>query len=163
MSAVGYHVDRATAREIAAHLAECDADFVPPLSSRLNVDEYAWKLARRATRFEAWDGDRLVGLVAAYCNDLESGQAFISSVSVLRGWGGRGIAARLVERCLAHARALGLRRVALEVDAANAPARRLYERQGFTVTRAEPPSLMMVRELAAESAGTGRSVPDPDQ
>jgi len=147
---LAFAADRADAAQIAAHLAACDADFVPPLSRRVDIAAYADKLVGHAVRFEAWEGGRLVGLVAAYCNDPDGCRAFVTSVSVLRGWAGRGIAVALMERCLSHARRLGFRRVALEVDAANGPARRLYEKLGFTVAQGGPPALLFVRDLQAE-------------
>jgi len=69
--------------EIAEHLAHCDADFLPPLSSRVEIVDYARKIVAQAARFEAWSGGRLVGLVAMYCNDQERQIAYITSVSVL--------------------------------------------------------------------------------
>ncbi|HQR78098.1 MAG TPA: GNAT family N-acetyltransferase [Burkholderiaceae bacterium] len=44
---------------------------------------------------------------------------------------GRGYATSIVQALLAHAAAAGVRLVYLQVDAANAPARRIYERFGF--------------------------------
>jgi N-acetylglutamate synthase len=44
---------------------------------------------------------------------------------------GRGYATAIVQALLAHAVAVGARQVYLQVDAANAPARRIYERFGF--------------------------------
>ncbi len=87
----------------------------------------------RATRFEAWDGT-LVGLVAAYCNDPESGAAFITNVSVRREWRGKGIATHLIELLVAHAGRAGFRCVRLEVDLANERAVDRYEKSGFAIT-----------------------------
>ena len=56
-------------KHILKHLRLCDDNFHPPLSSRVVLTEYASKLCSVSERFEAWIGDELVGLVAAYCND----------------------------------------------------------------------------------------------
>jgi RimJ/RimL family protein N-acetyltransferase len=45
----------------------------------------------------------------------------------------RGLGARLLRAAIAHAEAMGLERVELEVFASNHAARQLYERTGFTV------------------------------
>lgn len=124
-------MNQANAAEIADHLYRCDADFMPPLSDRVEIGSYARKIANKATRFEAWAGDDLVGLVAAYCNDSERRVAYITSVSVLRGWLGRGIASRLMERCICYVKGLRYESIALDVDQDNVAALRLYGKQGF--------------------------------
>ena len=68
---IAFRSSKATEAQIAEHLARCDADFVPPLSGRVEINDYAKKISIKAKRFEAWSGDILVGLVAAYCNHHE--------------------------------------------------------------------------------------------
>jgi len=128
---VEYLSNRASAEEISEHLSCCDAAFVPPLSSRVEIAGYANKIVSRATRFEAWSGGTLVGLVAVYCNDLKNRVAYITSASVLRAWTRRGIAARLVGQGVEHAKASGMRQIILEVASGNMAAIRLYEKKGF--------------------------------
>jgi len=132
MESITFCSNRASEAQIAEHLSRCDESFVPPLSDRVEIADYAHKIACMAMRFEAWDSG-LVGLLAVYCNDRERGVAYVTSVSVLQEWRGRGIAASLVDRCIAHARAEGFRHVELEVDAENASAVRLYEHKGFSI------------------------------
>ena len=83
-AAVKYQSNKASEVEIAEHLSRCDADFVPLLSSRVEIKNYAKKIINKATRFEAWSGDTLLGLVAAYYNDQEKRIAYITSISVLK-------------------------------------------------------------------------------
>src|SRR5262249_41382043 len=106
MESVTFSSNRASEEQIAEHLSRCDESFVPPLSGRVEIADYAHKIADMATRFEAWDG-ALVGLLAVYCNDHERGVAYVTSVSVLQQWRSRGIPASLVDRCIAHAKAAG--------------------------------------------------------
>lgn len=134
-AAVEYLSNKATEAEIADHLSSCDADFVPPLSERVGINDYANKIANKAVRFEAWSGGTLIGLVAAYCNDREKRIAYITSVSVLREWAGKGIAARLMSQCAGYAAASGMRKISLEVASDNYPAIKLYEKSGFVAGR----------------------------
>ncbi len=90
-SRITYRTNVATFAQIAEHLALCDAAFQPPLSHRLVITDYAKKIADKATRFEAWSNDSLVGLLAAYCDATESDSAYITSVSTLGEWSGNGI------------------------------------------------------------------------
>ena len=129
---VEFRSGAATRDDIAAHLAECDMDFIPPLHTYLDLQQYSEKLGRNATTFEAWTGGRLVGLVAIYLNDSAQAMGFISSVSVARSFSGLGIAARLIRDSLGFAREKGFRAASLEVAPHNGAAIRLYEGLGFT-------------------------------
>jgi ribosomal protein S18 acetylase RimI-like enzyme/SAM-dependent methyltransferase len=131
MRVVDYLANQASEADIAAHLQCCDTDFVPSLSERVEIRDYAFRIASKATRFEAWSSGSLVGLVAAYCNDQEMGIAHITSVSVLKEWTGKGIAASLINQCVEHAKAAGMRQICLDVAVANMPAIKLYEKNGF--------------------------------
>lgn len=130
---IEYRTNTASAAQIAAHLTQCNDSFIPKLSARVDICAYADKLASKAVRFEAWSEDVLIGLVAAYCNDLEQRTAFITSVSVLPEWTGKGIASALLAQCIAHVRELRMRRLQLEVARDNQPAIKLYERHGFVI------------------------------
>lgn len=142
-AAVEYLLNNASEAEITKHLARCDADFVPPLSGRTEIGNYAKKIVSKTMRFEAWAGGTLVGLVAAYCNDQESRTAYITSVSVLKEWTGKGVAAHLVGQCVEHAKSMGMRQISLEVAEYNTPAIKLYEKSGFVVNRTSAPFISM--------------------
>ena len=147
---IEYLLNKTSAAQIAEHLLRCDADFVPPLSGRVKVDDYARKIADKATRFEAWSGGSLVGLVAVYCNDREKRIAYITSVSVLREWTGKGVVAHLMSQSVEHAKALGMKQIGLEVASDNTPAIRLYEKSGFIAGKAHAPFVSMNLFLKAE-------------
>ena len=142
-----YQHNASTERDVAEHLQCCDASFIPRLSARTDLPDYARKIASKAERFEAWSADRLVGLVAAYCNDMRERTAYITSVSVLEEWTGRGIARRLVDDCVDHARGMGMTRIALEVSSDNLSAIRLYEGRGFSMDHTSMLSKTMTRAL----------------
>lgn len=140
---VDYLLNKATALEISRHLSSCDEVFVQALSERVDIREYSHKIYDKAIRFEAWADDALVGLVAAYCNDQTKQMAYITSVSVLKNWQGKGIAAQLTRRCIEHARMLGMHCISLEVARGNASAIGLYEKYGFVIADADDSFLTM--------------------
>ena len=140
---VEFGLNKASEAQIVEHLLRCDADFVPPLSDRVEISDYAKKIASKAMRFEAWSGDMLVGLVAAYYNDQEQRIAYITGVSVLREWTGKGIAASLMRRCIDNAKASGMRQISLEVANGNSPAFGLYEKSGFIAGKTNAPFVTM--------------------
>jgi ribosomal protein S18 acetylase RimI-like enzyme len=135
MNGTRFSRDEANSNDLARHLRACDRAFMPPLSERLDIGEYAVKLAAYTTRFEAWSGDELTGLIAAYCNSVDKGTAFITSVSVLSQQQGKGIAADLLEHCIVYIRKLGFKQMELEVNSGNEAAMALYKRFGFVSTR----------------------------
>lgn len=125
-----FRYDVASMQDIAAHLRETDCNFIPPLSRRVDIDAYAGKLFRSGLRCEAWSEGKLVGLVAGYLNDQEIG--FISSVSVLPGWGRRQIGAKLVAAFVESARTARTKKLHLEVHRDNIAALQLYRAAGFS-------------------------------
>jgi len=89
---IAFREGTATREDIQAHLEACDADFSPRLSVKVDIGEYSRKISARAQTFEAWFGDTLVGLVAAYMNDSLTRSGFITNVTVAKAFMGRGIA-----------------------------------------------------------------------
>ena len=67
----------------------------------------------------------------------------IVGVYTTPAWRGTGVAGALLAACLAHAQALGMRIVRLGVATTNAPAIRLYLRQGFQVYGVEQESILV--------------------
>lgn len=152
---VEYLSNKASVAEIADHLSCCDADFVPPLSGRVEVNDYAEKIVSRAMRFEAWSGGTIVGLAAIYCNDLENRIAYITSISVLKEWMGKGIATQLMNFCIEYAKTSDMQQIHLEVASGNTPAIRLYERNGFATGRASTPFFSMSLNLNGRESMKG--------
>lgn len=139
-----YTVNHSSVAEIADHLLRADAAFEPALSSRVEIRAYAQKLQDVAVRFEAWLGEELVGLVASYCNQLNGGKAFVTSVSVWPEYQGQGIAGKLMRQCIEHVQGLGFRQMLLEVDQRSLPAVALYQKLGFNTLRSSGTTLTMV-------------------
>lgn len=130
VSTLTYAISKSTEGDIRKHLLSCDQRFSPPLSVRVCIGEYSNKIRDNATTHEAWDGNLLIGLVAAYRN-IQERSLYITNVSVLPAWSGKGIATKLLSRCLEWAVSEAIENVSLEVSQENIPAMRLYENFGF--------------------------------
>lgn len=128
-----YWNNKATAEQLLTHLRQCDAAFLAALAQRTDLAAYADKLTRYAERFEAWANGQLVGVIALYCNDTQTQQAYISHVSTLPAWQGQGIAQALLNRTCDYASVVGMTHIQLEVAADNHAAFRLYQQQGFAM------------------------------
>ena len=141
--AIKYLLNKASEADIRDHLLRCNNDFVPHLSSRVEISDYARKISDNATRIEAWVGDNLVGLLAVYVNDRENGAAFVTSNSVLAVWTRKGIASRLLGFAIEQAIAANMRQIELDVAGENARAMKLYEKFGFVVKKKNSPFVCM--------------------
>jgi ribosomal protein S18 acetylase RimI-like enzyme len=99
-------------------------------------------------------------MVAAYI-DARDRSCFITNTSVLAGFSGRGVAARLLAACLERARAEQVETVSLEVSQDSQPAIRLYTKFGFQVVGHREGFLkMQCTQLKLQDASCGKG-PDP--
>ena len=133
--------------DILNHLTECNDNFIPPLSLKVNLDEYSRKIFDKAVTFEAWDDRRLVGLVAAYLNDVETGTGFVTSVSVVKDFTGQGIASRLMVACIEYAKQRQFKQLKLEVNQRTESAIKIYQKLGFVETETKGDSVFMSLDL----------------
>ncbi len=140
----------ASVEQLAEHLRRCDEGYVPPLSARVTIDDFARKISERATRFEAWNDAGLVGLVAAYLPSATDGPVFITDVSVLPERRGEGVASALLRECAAFARQHDVTHLRLKVDRRNAAAIGLYEASGFAPVGQAGDTVTMERPLDAQ-------------
>jgi ribosomal-protein-alanine N-acetyltransferase len=125
--------DRSNREQVYNHLVCCNLLFKPALTERVDLDNYVDKIINHASRFEAWFGDRLVGLVAVYVNDVSLKTAFITNVSVEREHQGMGIAKKLLLQSIKKVILLKFEEVQLEVSGENKVALKVYQELGFKV------------------------------
>lgn len=121
-----------TEDEIFTYLTENKDIFIPELETRLNVREYALKLHLFATHFGAFDGKKLVGLVACYFNDQINKIGFITSVSVSKDYQGLQIMTNLLTQVILFARKNNFAKLKLEVRPENKSIIVIYKKFGFS-------------------------------
>ena len=98
--------------------------------------EFEGMLAERNTLVHRLkSGGKVIGFAVSR---MAADEAEILSIAVAAAHRGRGLSRDLLQTHLGHLAGHGIRRVFLEVEENNQPARRLYERAGFgTVGRRE--------------------------
>lgn len=126
-----YKISTAPVQAIIGHLHQCADSFSPPLSTYVDIDTYGKKIYEKAITFEAWDGNRLVGLVAAYCNDKIKKIGYITNVSVLNEYQEAGIASRLMKNAIIYGKRKSFVKLMLEMQSGNIKAINLYKKLGF--------------------------------
>lgn len=128
---ITYTTKTALQSDIYIHLYRCRKQFIPPLDETVHIKKYANKLFDRAFTFEAWSNKILVGLVVAYFNDPQQRASYITNVSVVNTYAGKGIASTLLQHCIAYARHRTFAEVKLKVNTQNTHAIHLYEKFEF--------------------------------
>ena len=146
-----YRVKTASKEEIYSHLMECDRNFVPPLSSRVDLLDYSIKIFEKSVSFEAWDEQVLVGMINAYLDNVSNRTGYITNVSILPVYMGQGIALTLLEMCLRYAEKHTFSRIRLEVSWENGPAIELYSKVGFKIINESGDNLLMEYEIPGKS------------
>ena len=133
-AAIIYKTKTANVKEVSGHLEKCKEAFTPPLDKKVNIAEYSKKIVENAVTFEAWADNELVGMIAAYFNDKANHTGFITNVSLINEYSGKGIASRLLDNCIRFAKDKGFKEIVLEVHAASLPAIKLYTKYHFFET-----------------------------
>ncbi|MDP3921145.1 MAG: GNAT family N-acetyltransferase [Candidatus Omnitrophota bacterium] len=138
-----YTEGTASKQDIYSHLMTCDENFISRLKEKVNIQDYSGKISEKAVTFEAWGGDALAGLVAAYLNDPNTQTGYITSVSTIKTYAGRGIASVLINNCVTYARQHGFKSIFLEVEKANDHAVSLYKTYRFQEFEDNNASMLM--------------------
>ena len=114
---------------LKAHLADMYATSPPESVHALNIDELK---APDITFWSARSGNKTLGCIAL--KRLNQYEAEIKSMRTDENARGKGVATALLDHLIREAKSRGLRELLLETGSMEffAPARRLYERNGFT-------------------------------
>ena len=142
-----YKIQTADYNDVFGHLQKCDENFVPPLRNVTDIAAYSQKIVKNSVTFEAWIGNELVGLVAAYFNDEKTGSGFITNVSTVKEFFGNGIAAKLMKNCCVYAAEHQFSTIALEVSRHNRSAIQLYKKYNFIPTAEKSDLITMKKDL----------------
>ncbi len=103
---IKYSVDTATEKDILNHLNACNALFLKDLKEKVDIKEYSKKLSEKAIKFEAWQNNSLIGLIATYFNDPKNSAGYISNVSVIENSFNKGFGTKLLEKTIKHGKEL---------------------------------------------------------
>ena len=143
-------INTASCSEIEEHLVKSSSTFRPPLDTYVNISEYSKKIKENATTIEIWKKKVLVGLLAAYFNNEEEKRGFITNVSVLPEYQGRGLGSVLLNKVLEYGREISYEEIVLEVRKENTKAIEIYKRFGFKESSSTKNSLYMIYHLNNE-------------
>lgn len=132
--------------DIKNHLDKSNESFIPPLSERVNIEEYSKKIKQKALTFEAWVDHKLIALIALYKNENDN-IGYITSVSVLPFFKGKRITSRLLDYVIKSTTDDGFNKIQLEVNKSNIPAISLYKKYHFAEYSSNEESLFFELSL----------------
>lgn len=138
--------NRSTRTEILNHFIDTDEKFLSKLLPEKSLHVYISKLYQLSDRIEVWYHDVLLGLLAHYCDTLNS-RCYITNLSVKKGFTRKGIARVMFEQLLSECRSEEIHIIELEVYAYNEEAIYFYRAYGFSVKESEGELLKMTLSL----------------
>ncbi len=112
-------------------LMEVDRDFPTSLSEKVNIQDYATKLADNAIISAIFEDNQIVGMSAVYCNNKENGYAYIPLVAVHPKMRGKKLSKTLIQSVISIATERKFRKIGIHTE--NPIAQKLYESYGFHV------------------------------
>jgi len=144
---IEYKIGVGSQNEIYLHLLDCDKFFIPKLSEKVNISEYSEKIFNKAINFEAWDNERLIGLVSMYINEEDTSFGYITNVSIINEYKNRGIASNLLKKCIKYSKDINLNWISLKVDTKNVSAVNFYNKFNFMEEKHKNSSSFLKLEL----------------
>lgn len=123
---------RITLEELKLSLRDIDKDFVPNLSERVDLDEYAERMMSRAKFMVERDQNAVIkGIVAVYVDDENSPNGFITHVATNKRFRNQGVAKRLITKTMAYCQKVG--KTGVDLCTYNPVALALYQKMGFEI------------------------------
>ena len=123
-------MNKSTLAHIRNHLEVCKNNFIPKLTAYVNLTEYSQKIFLSADKFERFEDNELIGLIAAYPNETKK-IAFITNVSVDKTHSKKGIGTSLLNECIEYYKNKKYEGINLEVFRQNKNAISFYLKHNF--------------------------------
>ncbi len=118
--------------DLVNFIYEINDDFNPKLSERIQIFDYSKKLIEHAN-FHVVKLDSLtIGLIAFYCNDLKTRNAYIPIMGIKNQFRGLGIGKKLLDLTIEYVRKEGYKSIYLETWE-DSPAYFFYQKNDFIV------------------------------
>lgn len=145
-----YQPGELNAEIIHSFLVAMDDCLTPKLSSRVNLVEFAAEIAKLATHYVAYDGNKLIGLCLFYVNDGDVSQAWLTYLCIDRLYQSHGIGRNLVQAMLEYCSACNMTKIGAVMRKNNSLLKQFYSRFGFSVVSEDRYPNSEISELQIE-------------
>lgn len=142
---ITYKLNTASKDELSRHIIQSNVDHM--IEVRGETRQYAQKLVQYAMRFEAWDRNALVGLVAAYVNDLIKRESYITLLCVNPLYTNQKVASNLLTHVVDYVKKMNFVKINLKVNQNNKIALKLYQNFGFVPIKTVTPKIFMSKPI----------------
>ena len=134
--------------EISSFLKRNDLLFNPPLSARLDIEDYSFKLTTLAKHFYYRDDKNLLtSFAACYFNDSKRLKAFLTIICVDKESAGKGFGKLLLDEVIHYGTKQGFKVLSLEVDKSNSKAIDFYLSYGFKILKMTESNITFMKFL----------------
>lgn len=118
--------------QLLIFLKKVNNEFPVPLSEKQDLERYAEKLLEKATLcYKIDEKNQVIALVAGYTDCLSNNMAYISMVSTLPEYQGKGIATELVKKFINICIDKSISGIHLYAVEENTSAVKIYKKLGF--------------------------------
>lgn len=139
--------ERLTAKEFLLHLGELDERFLSNLSGRVDLEDYANKLAGAAEFIVARMKTNVVGVCVFYPPNV-AGQVYVTHLGVSERMNGRGVGSALVNY-LVNITSGNAKEIVLSADSENLRVLNFYMGLGFKVSEKDEGRSRLIMSLAS--------------
>lgn len=112
-----------------------DKDFTPPLTGRVNIEEWIDKIYSKGSIILAESESKYIGCILFYSNDIMNRKGYIAYLAVDSKYRRLGIAKSMLDRCVDISRNNNM--LSITVYTNNPGALKLYESGGFQIEAQE--------------------------
>jgi RimJ/RimL family protein N-acetyltransferase len=140
---IEYKIKTAAKNDILMHLEEVDDLFKPKLSSSINLEEFSDKIFNKCITFEAWNNNKLIGLLSGYYNDQSTLIAFWNHWAVNASYHGIQCGIRILKEALNYGKEMKFKEINLEVNKNNTKVIEIYSKSGAVKFKENDTSIFM--------------------
>lgn len=108
-----------------------DKDFTPPLTGRINIDEWIYKIYSKGSVILAERKGEYIGSILFYSNNMESREGYIAYLAVDSKFRRLGVAKSMLDKCIEVSKSNGMRSIIVYTN--NPGALKLYVSRGFQI------------------------------
>lgn len=117
--------------ETSNFFKENGEDYFEKLSDRVDINEYSENLIKNSIQFSLWDNKTLIGLSPCYFNNSKESVAYISSLTIKKGFRGKKLGSQMIQQINHYAQKRNFNTVMVKIHYDNLISHNFYMKNGF--------------------------------
>jgi len=137
-----------TADELIALMTLVGNELPEPLSMRVDIPAYLEKITNNGECYILIDSKQgPAGFIGFYTNDKKNRKAYLSIISILPHFQGKGYGKKLMELMISKCVEMGMIDISLEVQSTNIKAINCYKKFGFNNVAIKADKIVMCKNI----------------